>query len=206
MSTIALYLITSLTPPSTLSALAGVDDNPAIQEATNGPSNGTKQRKAKRSKEDEITMDPEFHDPEPDMSTSQEKMPAKKKRNKSTALLEVDRVSSMKKTKKGKQSQSPIKARKEAIVREDTPPPAKPAKGKCLRCREKRIRCNEAKPTCNQCSRGLWTCQYEQSGIRKRSKNGCKNCRTRRRKCTEEKPSCAHCLKVDDDCEYADDA
>ncbi|KAF2028151.1 hypothetical protein EK21DRAFT_102004 [Setomelanomma holmii] len=68
----------------------------------------------------------------------------------------------------------------------------------------KKIKCNEVKPTCNQCRRGLWTCQYELPGAKKRSKNGCINCKTRKRKCTEERPSCAYCLRIDDDCEYAD--
>ncbi|KAF2678125.1 hypothetical protein K458DRAFT_317558 [Lentithecium fluviatile CBS 122367] len=181
-------------------------DHTTLQDATNGTSNGTKPCKRRRSKKDHVAVETEFDDPDLDMSTSPEaiKTPAKKKRKKSATSPEAGRTSSTKKVKKGKQPQSPSKACKKTAFPDDSPPPVQLVKGKCLRCREKGIKCNEAKPTCNQCRRGLWTCQYEQLGSKKRSKNGCLNCRGRKRKCTEERPSCAYCLKNDDECEYTD--
>ncbi|KAF2821330.1 hypothetical protein CC86DRAFT_459005 [Ophiobolus disseminans] len=171
-------------------------------------SNGTKIRKRRRSKKEEADIGEDCRDPDLDMSTSPEapKTSAKKKRKKNTATSpETGRKSSTKKSKKRKEPVSPLASRKAAQIIEPPSPP-KPIIGKaCIRCREKRIKCNEAKPTCNQCRRGLWTCQYEVVGTKKRSKNGCINCKTRKRKCTEERPSCAHCLRLDDDCEYADE-
>jgi hypothetical protein len=141
------------------------------------------------------------------MSTSPEapKTLAKTKRKDNATLPSSDssRKSGTKKTKTSKDTLSPS-AQNKAQIR-DTSPPLVPVKGKaCIWCREKKIKCNKAKPTCNQCRRGLWTCQYELLGVKKRSKNSCVNCKTRKRKCTEERPSCAHCLRLDDDCEYAD--
>ncbi|KAF2638568.1 hypothetical protein P280DRAFT_404552 [Massarina eburnea CBS 473.64] len=178
------------------------DNSSAPQDATNGTSHSAKPKKRKRAPKDHhVEVDTEFDDPDLDMSTSFEtvKAPSKKKNGKSTASPVAT-----KKTKKGKPAQSPAKSRKNAPVRELTPPPAQSVKGKCLRCREKGIKCNEVKPQCNQCRRGLWDCQYEVPGPKKRSKNGCVNCKGRKRKCTEERPSCAYCLKVDDDCTYQD--
>ncbi|KAF2126251.1 hypothetical protein P153DRAFT_359900 [Dothidotthia symphoricarpi CBS 119687] len=155
-----------------------------------------KPRKRKRSRKDEVEVE-EY--PDLDMSTSPEasKTPAKKRGNKAASL-----ASTQKPIKKGKKAATPTKPKQKVTVPDPTPPP-KPAKGKtCVRCREKKIKCNEAKPTCNQCKRGLWACQYDIAGSKKRSKNGCVNCKQRKRKCTEEQPSCAYCLKVDDDCAY----
>ncbi|KAF2648024.1 hypothetical protein K491DRAFT_699236 [Lophiostoma macrostomum CBS 122681] len=144
-----------------------------------------------------------------DMSTSPEASKAQSKKHKKSDVSgppEATRTSS-KKSKKNKQVESPSKARasNKPSTYESPPEPAvsRPIGGRaCIRCREKKIKCNEAKPSCNQCKRGLWTCQYELEGPKKRSKNGCLNCRQRKRKCGEQKPSCAYCLKVDDDCEY----
>ena len=192
-----------LTISSTLPPLAEVNDSTALQNATNGTSNGTKQPKKRRNKNAQIEIEDDFNIP--DLSVAESpgaaRTPAKKKRKGGATSLDASQKSSTKRAKKGKQPQSPTTARKGA-VREDALPSVQPVKGKCLRCREKGIKCNEAKPTCNQCQRGLWTCQYEQPGVKKRSKYGCLNCRNRRRKCTEEKPSCAYCLKIDEDCEY----
>ncbi len=110
-----------------------------------------------------------------------------------------------KKSKKSKASQSPLSSKKRTAFIDSSVSAGTTKALSCLRCREKKIKCNGVKPTCNQCRRGLWTCQYEVPGQRKRSKNGCLNCKQRRRKCTEEKPSCAYCLRLDEDCEYADD-
>lgn len=137
-----------------------------------------------------------------DMSTLPEgqKTPAKRKRKDVTpASPESSRKQSTKKLKKGREKvPSPQKAQTKK-----TPSAVKRGKT-CLRCREKKIKCNEAKPSCDQCRRGLWTCQYEIPGIKKRSRTGCINCKQRRRKCTEEQPSCAYCIRIDDDCMYAD--
>jgi hypothetical protein len=95
-------------------------------------------------------------------------------------------------------------ARKTDEIR-DPSEPLMPVKDRaCIRCQGKKVKCDKNKPTCNQCQRGLWICQYELAGVKKRSRNGCVNCKARRRKCTEERPSCAYCLRVDDNCEYAD--
>ncbi|KAH7117811.1 hypothetical protein B0J11DRAFT_552543 [Dendryphion nanum] len=172
------------------------------------PSDGTKSRKRKRAKGNIVEDTNDYGHRSLDMSTSLEAVktsPSKKTRERKS-IIELPRTSRSAQTKK-KATKSPNKSRSSKIIEirvpSPSPPPAKPIKGKaCIRCREKRIQCNEAKPTCNQCQRGLWTCQYEQEGPRKRSRNGCLNCRQRRRKCGEEKPSCAHCLKIDDECEY----
>lgn len=186
----------------------GVESEPTTRASKAKATNGTKERKRKRSKTDDVAVEDDYKDPDLDMSTSPEapKTSAKKERKKNAASAspESRRKSSTKKSKKGKEPASPSAARKKGQVREPTSPP-KPVKGKaCIRCREKKIKCNEAKPSCNQCRRGLWTCQYEVTGSKKRSKNGCVNCKLRKRKCTEERPSCAHCLRLDDDCEYVD--
>ncbi|KAF2112550.1 hypothetical protein BDV96DRAFT_152259 [Lophiotrema nucula] len=175
----------------------------------------TPKRKRKRSKKTQVEpyQQDDNHDedyihadldispePEPDRARSS----GKKKRKKSSASASPEAFRGSKKQQKSKQPQSPSKSRKKTVL-EPSPPP-KPVKGKaCVRCREKKIKCNEAKPTCNQCRRGLWTCQYQDAPVKKRSRNGCINCRQRKRKCTEERPSCVYCLKVDDDCGYADD-
>jgi len=184
------------------------DNDPVARTSTAKATNGTKERKRRRSKKADVDFEDNYRDPDLDMSTSPEapKTSAKKKRQKNvtSASPDLGRKSSTKKSKKGKEPVSPSASRKKAQIREPSPPP-KPIVGKaCIRCREKKIKCNEAKPTCNQCRRGLWTCQYEVLGTKKRSKNGCVNCKARKRKCTEERPSCAHCLRLDDDCEYAD--
>lgn len=196
----------ALTLRRTLPALASAGPSNTLQDATNSLSNSTEHKKKNKTKEKKtaIAIDTEFDERHLDMSTSPEASKTTKKRRKKSNFSEMESSSSTKKSKKAKQSQTPVKARKKPAPAEGTTPPTQPAKGKCLRCREKGIKCNEAKPTCNQCHRGLWTCQYEQAGLKKRSKNGCLNCRARKRKCTEEKPSCAYCLKVDDDCEYAE--
>lgn len=195
-----------LTASSTLPTLTDVDGSFTPWETSNGTPYGTKPRKRKRDNNTHFAIEGDLDGPDLDMSISPEatKTLAKKRRRNGAASPDTSRTSSTKKVKEVKQPQSPTKARKGAIVGEDTPPLVQPAKGKCLRCREKAIKCNEAKPTCNQCRRDLWTCQYEQPGIKKRSKNGCLNCKTRRRKCTEERPSCAYCLKTNHGCEYAD--
>ncbi|KAL5383963.1 hypothetical protein PMIN06_011524 [Paraphaeosphaeria minitans] len=196
-----------------------VESRPANQESQfaqampsnvttpNGMSNGTKAKKRKKSHNDHHVTDSAFHDPDLDMSTSPEasKTSSKKKRKKDAVPSEAS-GSATKKISKPKQAKSPSKARQKAPAKDPASEPLQPMKGKCLRCREKGIKCNEAKPTCNQCLRGLWTCQYEAPGPKKRSKNGCLNCRSRKRKCTEERPSCAYCLKVDDDCMYGEHA
>ncbi|KAH6625773.1 hypothetical protein C7974DRAFT_207173 [Boeremia exigua] len=172
-------------------------------------SNGTT-KKRKRSKTDHpVAADTDFHDPNLDMSTSPEapRTSVKKKRGKGSTTSATGAIkSSTKRTKASKaaSASSPVKSRRKAAPTELTPPQRLARNKACIRCREKKIKCNEAKPNCNQCKRGLWTCQYEVEGPKRRSKNGCLNCKQRRRKCTEEKPSCAYCLKVDDDCEYAE--
>ncbi|EAT79790.2 hypothetical protein SNOG_12990 [Parastagonospora nodorum SN15] len=175
------------------------------REAMNNQSmNGNKEQKKKRKKKDQEDVENNYRDPDLDMSTSPEAPRAatknKRKKDASAASAEL----SAKKDKKSKEALSPSASRKKTQILEPSPPPM-PVRGKaCIRCREKKIKCNEGKPTCNQCKRGLWTCQYEVTGAKKRSKNGCINCKARKRKCTEERPSCAHCLRLDDDCEYVD--
>ncbi|CAI6337354.1 unnamed protein product [Periconia digitata] len=179
-----------------------------LQDATNGDSsNKTKPLKRSRSRKgkEKADADVELDGLTIDSSTP-EAAPTKKRRKKATGSSAARQTSAVKQTKKGNQSSSPSKTRKGRQVREPTPPPTQIVKGKCLRCKERGIKCNEAKPTCNQCRRGLWTCQYETTGPKKRSKNGCINCKARRRKCTEEHPFCAYCLKMDDDCVYQNDA
>jgi hypothetical protein len=171
----------------------------------NKSANGTKERKSRAKKKASVDVSNEYHEPDMDMSTSPEAPNTKKKRRKNASLTSPDtsQKSATKKTKTGKEITSPS-ARKKTQIRDTSPPPVT-VKGKaCIRCREKKIKCNEAKPTCNQCQRGLWTCQYELPGVKKRSKNGCVNYKDRKRKCTEERPSCAHCLRLDDGCEYVD--
>lgn len=189
---------------SSLSQLAGeIDPIPRAKTA-----NGTKEKQRKDKKKDQVDIENDYQHVDLNMSTSPEapKTLAKKKRKNNAPLPsppDASRRSATKKTKTSKDTLSPSVQNKAQI--RDTSPPLVPVKGKaCIRCREKKIKCNQAKPTCNQCRRGLWTCQYELPGIKKRSKNGCVKCKTRRRKCTEERPSCAHCLRLDDDCEYAD--
>jgi hypothetical protein len=178
-----------------------------VIDAENGVAPKKRTRKKKVQVQENAERPTEVDDPYVDMATSPEssRPPTVKKRKKS----DVTSSQSKKKQKKTNELQPPSKARskkkKDIAEPEPVPVPAKPAKGKaCIRCREKRIKCNETHPACNQCRRGLWTCQYEVEGPKKRGKNGCLNCRRRKRKCTEEKPSCGHCLKVDDDCEYAE--
>ncbi|KAF1831230.1 hypothetical protein BDW02DRAFT_572220 [Decorospora gaudefroyi] len=179
-------------------------DGPPPPESTNV----MKTRKRQRNKKDEIVVENEFKVPDLDMSTSLEapKSSVKKKRKKNgpAAPLESNQKTSAKKSSKSKQLASPTKSRKKALISEPSTPPRSVEARACIRCREKKIKCNEAKPACNQCQRGLWTCQYEVAGDKKRSKTGCLNCKQRRRKCTEERPSCAHCVRLDDVCEYAD--
>jgi hypothetical protein len=176
-----------------------------IRNSSAKAENGTKERKSRGKKKAQVDLVNDYHDPDMDMSTSPEALKTKNKRKKNASLNSpgTSRKSATKKTKTGKET-SPPSARKKVQIRDPSPPPA-PVKGRaCIRCQEKKIKCNETKPTCSQCKRGLWTCQYELPGVKKRSKNGCVNCKTRKRKCTEERPSCAHCLRLDDDCEYAD--
>ena len=151
-----------------------------------------------------MDVDTGRHNPDsnPLTSTRMTKVTGKKRKN--AVLLGGDEEPSTVKKNKAKQVKSPSKPRQKAAARESSPEPVQVVRGKCFRCREKGIKCNEGKPSCNQCLRGLWTCQYETPGSKKRSKNGCFNCRSRKRKCTEERPSCAHCLKVDDDCMYGE--
>ncbi|KAF1917395.1 hypothetical protein BDU57DRAFT_446485 [Ampelomyces quisqualis] len=194
---------TAAVDESNLPALAvGTAPTPQLPESKAG--NGVKERKRKRSKKDHVHVENDFRDPNLDMSTSPEtsKPSAKNKHKKNVTSASPDsgRKTSMKKSKKGTGSAVQKKAR----VREHSPPPVSIKGRACIRCREKKIKCNEARPTCNQCCRGLWTCQYELPGARKRSKTGCVNCKSRKRKCTEERPSCAYCLRLNDDCQYAD--
>jgi hypothetical protein len=124
------------------------------------------------------------------MSTLPEALKTKSKRKMNASVNSPDTgcKSAAKKTKTDEETSSPS-ARKKTQIRDPSPPPV-PVKGRaCIRCREKKVKCNEARPTCHRCQRGLWTCQYELLGAKKRSKNGCVNCKTRRRKCTEERPS-----------------
>ena len=68
-------------------------------EPANGTSNGTKQRKKKKSKNDHhVEADPGLHDPGLDMSTSPETS-TKKKSKESTAQLGAGSSSTKKKTK-----------------------------------------------------------------------------------------------------------
>ncbi|KAH3944810.1 hypothetical protein HBH70_159820 [Parastagonospora nodorum] len=188
---------------SSLPALA-LETTSTPQAMNNQSMNGNKEQKKKRKKKDQEDVENDYRDPDLDMSTSPEAPRAatknKRKKDASAASAEL----SAKKDKKSKEALSPSASRKKTQILEPSPPPM-PVRGKaCIRCREKKIKCNEGKPTCNQCKRGLWTCQYEVTGAKKRSKNGCINCKARKRKCTEERPSCAHCLRLDDDCEYVD--
>ena len=186
---------------------------PSLHDAEVAPAphlqntNGTGERKTKRSKKDRVPIEDGYVDPDLDMSTSPEapKSANTQKRKKSAAetAQESIRKPPFKKGKKAKEPPSPSVSRKKTQITQPPPTP-KPVKVKaCLRCREKKIKCNEAKPTCNQCRRDLWTCQYELPATTKRSKTGCINCKNRKRKCTEDRPSCAYCLRIDDDCTYA---
>ncbi|PVI06314.1 hypothetical protein DM02DRAFT_623233 [Periconia macrospinosa] len=195
---------------SSLPALQSSTGN-ALQDASGSSSNKTKKPKIKRTrnKKDQFEGDSELDGftTDPSAALAAPAAPTKKKRKKEANSTTTTKKSAGKSTKKGKQSSSPSTTRRKRQAREPTPPPPAPVlKGKCLRCKEKGIKCNEAKPTCNQCLRGLWTCQYEVPGPKKRSRNGCINCKSRRRKCTEERPSCAYCLRIDEDCEYQNDA
>jgi hypothetical protein len=145
-----------------------------------GP-NQNKERKRKRSQKDHMTTEDDYPDPDLDLSTSPEpsRASAEKKRKRVTTpiLPDSNRKTSSKKGKKSKEPPSPTKARKKTQIT-DPSLPLKSIKNKaCIRCRSKKIKCNETKPTCNQCRRGLWTCQYEVPGPKKRSKNGCINCK-----------------------------
>lgn len=178
-------------------------NNGATAEST---SNGSKAKKRRKSRTDQqVEADSAFQDPDLDMATSPEssKVPKKQKKKPKQGAVQSE-ASGFAKNKKTKSKQGKAVPKGHVPARNPTPEPVQPVGGKCLRCREKGIKCNEAKPTCNQCLRGLWTCQYEAPGTRKRSRNGCLNCRSRKRKCTEEKPACAYCLKVDDDCMYSE--
>jgi hypothetical protein len=117
-------LLSTLTASSALSALADVDDSSALQDV----SNGNKPRKRKHNKKDQIAIEYSYNDPGPDTSISLEaiKTPAKKKRKKGATSPNVSQASSTKKPKKGKQLQSPTKARKNAVIREETPPAVQP--------------------------------------------------------------------------------
>ncbi|KAJ4363580.1 glycoside hydrolase 3 [Neocucurbitaria cava] len=162
------------------SLVTGNDPAPSIP--TPAESKGATKPKRKRSKKEQVNVNDEFTDPDLNMSTSPEapKSSTKKKRKKDGPISpESSQKPPKKKGKKAQEPQSPSKPRK---AKESPLPPGSIIGKACIRCREKKIMCNEAKPTCNQCRRGLWTCQYEVLGGKKRSKNGCLNCKQRKRK------------------------
>ncbi|KAH7408489.1 hypothetical protein DE146DRAFT_376046 [Phaeosphaeria sp. MPI-PUGE-AT-0046c] len=184
-----------------------IDSNFAHVSSESAAANVTKARKRKGAQKDNIDIENDYGEPDfdtfaPPASTQ---VSAKKKRSKKATpeFPSTNRTLNPKTTEKTKQQASPSAIRKSQTPKATTPP--QPIRDRaCLRCREKKIKCDRAKPTCNQCRRGLWTCQYDVPGVRKRSRNGCINCKARKRKCTEEQPACAHCLRLDDDCEYAE--
>jgi hypothetical protein len=191
---------------SSLPPFAG-ETNPTPRAPRAKSANGTTERTRKEKKKPQLDPKNDYHDVDLNMSTSPEapKTSAEKKRKKDTSLTSLvsSRKLVTKKTKTSKETVSPS-ARKTAPIRDPSQTPMPMKDRACNQCQTKKIKCNKDKPTCNQCQRGLWICQYELAGAKKRSKNGCVNCKTRRRKCTEERPFCAHCLRIDEDCEYAD--
>ncbi|KAF1995496.1 hypothetical protein P154DRAFT_556761 [Amniculicola lignicola CBS 123094] len=166
--------------------------NPIHRNIESRPTNSNntspkKKRRSRKTQESAVhSSDGVFRDPDLNVSASPEASRGPAKRNR-----------------------PPVKSHtKKPPVPEPEPEPVvtktfKP--GACVRCREKKMKCNKANPMCNQCRCGLWTSQYPEKVMKKRSKNGCLSCKQRRRKCTEEHPSCAYCLNVNDDCEYPDE-